>query len=162
MCLPLLYLTTRTGVEIPDSSYTKTMFRVLLFLLTGLLALVASPMTADTDMPVEKAYLGIVSKVTQHTCEVCKQIEVSVVLKTSKGKVEIKLGPKPFLEEHAFVPVIGDELSVVGVMLPENNGKQAVFANEIGKGGAHLVLRGKFGRPEWLGPHGETCAKCGI
>jgi hypothetical protein len=137
------------------------MFRVLPLLLTGLLAWVAAPIKADTDLPVEKSYAGVVSKVTQRTCEVCKQVEVSVVLKTSRGKVEIKLGPKPFLEEHEFVPAIGDEITVVGVLLPEN-GKQAVFANEIGKGGTHLVLRGKFGRPEWLGPHGETCAKCGI
>jgi hypothetical protein len=138
------------------------MFRLVPFLVIGLLTLGTTPVRADDTVPVEKSYAGIVSKVTQHTCEVCKQIEVSVLLKTSKGKIEIKLGPKPFLEEHDFLPVIGDEISVVGVILPENNGKQAVFANEIGKGSAHLVLRGKFGRPEWLGPHGETCAKCGI
>jgi hypothetical protein len=137
------------------------MFRLLPFLFTGMVALLASPAKADADLPVEKPYAGVVSKVNQHTCDVCKQVEVSVVLKTSKGKVEIKLGPKPFLEEHAFVPAVGDELTVVGVMLPDN-GKQAVFANEIAKGGTHLVLRGKFGRPEWLGAHGETCAKCGI
>ena len=137
------------------------MFRLLLALSTGLLACGTLGISADTDLPVEKPYLGVVSKVTQHTCEVCKQVEVSVVLKTSKGKVEIKLGPRQFLEEHSFVPAVGDELSVVGVMLPDK-GKQAVFANEIGRGGTHLVLRGNFGRPEWLGPHGETCPKCGI
>lgn len=132
----------------------------------GLLVLAVTLGAADKStgidqIPVENAYAGSVVKVTEHQCDVCKQIEVSMLLKTSKGKVEIRLGPKPFLEEHSFVPVAGESLRVVGVRLPDN-GKQAVFANEISKGGEHLVLRGKFGRPEWLGTHGETCAKCGI
>jgi hypothetical protein len=140
------------------------MFRLLTFLFACLFTLAASPAQAppDPDLPVEKPYAGIVSKVNEHTCDICKQVEVSVVLKTSKGKVAIKLGPKPFLDAHSFVPAVGDEITVVGVMLPDDKGKQAVYANEIGKGSERLVLRGKFGRPEWLGPHGETCAKCGI
>jgi hypothetical protein len=122
----------------------------------------AAEQSKDTDqLPVEKAYAGTVLKVTEHQCDVCKQIEVSMMLKTSRGKVEIKLGPKPFLETHSFLPAVGEEMRVMGVQLPDN-GKQAVFANEIAKGGEHLILRGKFGRPEWLGAHGETCAKCGI
>ena len=138
----------------------------LAVLFAGLLILAVSRLGAVdksklTDMPVEKAYAGTVMKVMEHQCDVCKTIEVAVVLKTSKGKMEIKLGPRRFLETHAFLPAIGDELTVVGVQLSDN-GKTALFANEIGKGGEHLILRGKFGRPEWLGPHGETCVKCGI
>lgn len=128
--------------------------------LSSLLSAAGKP--NDTDqLPLEKSYAGTVLKVAEHQCEVCKQTEVTMMLKTSKGKFEIRLGPKPFLESHSFVPAVGDEMRVVGVQLPAN-GKQAVFANELSKGGEHLILRGKFGRPEWLGTHGETCAKCGI
>jgi hypothetical protein len=134
-------------------------------LIPVLLAVVAAPVVAAeqglSDLPLEKPYSGTVLKVTEHLCDVCKQTEVSVILKTRKGKVEIKLGPKPFLETNGFLLSAGDEITVVGILLPDNR-KQAIFANEIGRGGTHLVLRGKFGRPEWLGAHGETCAKCGI
>lgn len=137
-------------------------FFMLIAVLASAASLSADDKSKDIEqLPVEKAYAGTVLKVTERQCAVCKQTEVSMMLKTSRGKVEIRLGPKPFLESHSFVPVVGDEMKVMGVQLPDT-GKQAVFANEIGKGGEVLILRGKFGRPEWLDPHGETCVKCGI
>jgi|SRR5579862_638398 len=40
-------------------------------------------------------------------------------------------------------------------------GKEIVLANEIRKGGDHLVLRGKNGRPAWIDVQGHICPICG-
>jgi hypothetical protein len=110
--------------------------------------------------PAEKKFSGIVKEVKQRRCVICNCIELSVVLKTDHGRLEARLGPKPFFEEHDFVISRGDAIAVTGIRFNER-GKDIVLANEVQKGGEALVLRGKFSKPAWLEAHGHTCPVCG-
>jgi len=110
--------------------------------------------------PAEKKFSGIVTEVKQQRCVICNCIELSVVLKTAAGRLEARLGPKPFFEEHDFSISRGDAIGVTGIRFNER-GKDIVLANEVQKGGENLVLRGKFGKPAWLEAHGHTCPVCG-
>lgn len=112
------------------------------------------------DRSTEKTFSGTVTAVTQHECEICKAMELSVVLKSGNMRLEVRLGPKTFFEEHDFAISRGDSITVTGLRYVER-GKDIVLANEIRKGGEHLVLRGKYGRPAWLDVQGHTCPICG-
>ncbi len=129
--------------------------------LAGML-IAASPVKAPQadDRNTEKTYSGTVETVTQHECEICKAVELSVFLKSSAGRFEVRLGPKTFFEEHDFAISRGDAITVTGLRYTER-GKQIVLANEVRKGGEHLVLRGKHGRPAWIEVQGHTCPVCG-
>jgi hypothetical protein len=110
--------------------------------------------------PAEKKFSGTVKEVKQQRCVICNCIELSVVLKTDGARLEARLGPKPFFEEHDFVISRGDAITVTGIRFNER-GRDIVLANEVQKGGEVLVLRGKYGKPAWLEAHGHTCPVCG-
>jgi len=141
----------------------KWIWVFLALLLLGL-ALVA-PVGGRKDnprsaWPAEEKYSGTVEAVNQHTCEICKGIELSVILKTSGGLQEVRLGPKRFFEQHDFYLSRGDAIEVYGVAFAER-GKEIVLANELVKGGESLLVRGKYGKPAWLDVHAHTCPVCG-
>jgi hypothetical protein len=134
---------------------------LLLLPLAGML-MAASPAkdTQTDDRTTEKTYSGRVDAVTLHQCEICKGMELSVFLKSGAGRLEVRLGPKAFFEEHDFAISRGDAITVTGLRYVER-GKEIVLANEIHKGGDHLVLRGKNGRPAWIDVQGHICPICG-
>jgi hypothetical protein len=111
-------------------------------------------------LPEEKRFPGTVMEVKRQECEICKCVEMSIVLKTAAGRFEVRLGPKAFFEEHDFALSRGDRISVTGIKFVERE-KEIVLANEVRKGGERLVLRGKYGKPAWLEAHGHTCPVCG-
>jgi hypothetical protein len=102
----------------------------------------------------------MVENVSQHKCEICGQIELSVTLKTANGRFEVKLGPRPLFEEHDFLPLRGDTITVTGIRYNER-GKEVILANEVRKADEHLMLRGKYGYPSWITKGGHTCPVCG-
>ena len=108
----------------------------------------------------EKRFPGTVLEVKRQECEICKCVELSIVLKTGAGRFEVRLGPKAYFEEHDFTLSRGDRITVTGIKFVERE-KEIVLANEVRKGGEHLVLRGKYGKPAWLEAHGHTCPVCG-
>jgi hypothetical protein len=110
--------------------------------------------------PEDKKFTGMVEQVTQRNCEICNCVEISITLKTATERLEVRLGPKSYFEEHDFALSKGDMIEIVGIRFKEA-GKTVVLANEIRKGGDTLSLRGKFGRPAWLQQHGHTCPVCG-
>lgn len=112
------------------------------------------------DRSKEQTYSGMVVAVTLHECEICKAMELSVQLKTSAGRLEVRLGPQTFFEEHDFAISRGDSITVTGLRYIER-GKDILLANEVRKGGEQLVLRGKHGRPAWIDVQGHTCPICG-
>jgi hypothetical protein len=114
------------------------------------------PSTANA----EKKLSGTVEAATQHECEICKCVELSVLLKTSAGRVEVRLGPKAFFEEHDLFFSRGDSITVTGIQFTERR-KEIVLANEVWKGGEHLVLRGRNGKPAWMEAHRHPCPVCG-
>jgi hypothetical protein len=136
-----------------------------LFLLPIVFALAAvAPVAGKKEEaippPTEKKFVGMVEEVKQHTCEICHCVELSAIVKTDAGRIEVRLGPKTFFEERDFYLSHGDSIEVIGVPFTER-GKNIVLANEVRKGTEHLVLRGKYGRPAWLEAHGHTCPVCG-
>lgn len=136
--------------------------RILLLLpLVGML-MAAGPAkdTRTDDRTTEKTYSGRVDAVSLHECEICKGMELTVFLKNDGGRLEVRLGPKAFFEKHDFVISRGDTITVTGLRYTER-GKDILLANEIRKGGDHLVLRGKNGRPAWIDVQGHICPVCG-
>jgi hypothetical protein len=130
--------------------------------LTAVLAVAAAGKEENRRIaqPEEKRFPGTVLEVKQQECDICKCIELLVVLKTGAGRFEVRLGPKAFFEEHDFALSRGDRVTVTGIRFVERE-KEIVLANEVRKGGARLVLRGKYGKPAWLEAHGHTCPVCG-
>lgn len=122
-----------------------------------LLAIAALP--ARDRTPAEETFVGSIDSVEQMRCQECNCVEVDLVLKTDKGRVRVKLGPKHYLEQRDFALFRADIVSVTGLRFREH-GNTIVLATEIRKGGDTLVLRGKHGRPGWLEKHGHTCPVC--
>jgi hypothetical protein len=115
----------------------------------------------DIPAPAEKKFSGMVSEIKEQPCDICKCVELSVVLKTDAGRrLEVRLGPKSFFEQHDLLLAWGDLINVTGFRFIER-GKDIVLANEVQKGGDKLVLRGRYGKPTWLEAHGHTCPVCG-
>jgi len=108
----------------------------------------------------DKKFTGTVEKVSQHNCEICNCVELSITLTTASERLEVRLGPKSYFEEHDFSLSRGDMVEITGIPFREA-GKMVVLANEIRRGGDTLSLRGKFGRPVWIQMHGHTCPVCG-
>jgi hypothetical protein len=128
------------------------------------LASVLAPLSATDPQkaaaPEEQVFSGMVEKVNQRDCEICRCVEISLTLKTKTERLEVRLGPKPYLEERDFVVSRGDSIDITGVRFREA-GKIVVLASEVRKGGETLNLRGKSGRPAWVQLHGHTCPVCG-
>jgi hypothetical protein len=132
-------------------------FTILLF--TALLA-AARHDRGEIPAPAEKKFSGMISEIKEHSCDICKCVELSVILKTEAGKrLEVRLGPKSYFEQHDLLLAWGDLINVTGFRFVER-GKEIVLANEVQKGGDKLNLRGKYGKPAWLEAHGHTCPVC--
>jgi hypothetical protein len=139
--------------------------RALIFAapLTGILVATAEkdPKVKERSTPnAEKSFSGTVERMTEHECEICKGVEWSLILKSAAGQIEVRLGPKAFFQEHDFFLSRGDSISVKGIQYTER-GKEIVLANEVRKGGEHLILRGDHGRPAWIEVQGHICPICG-
>ena len=116
--------------------------------------------TPRTATPTEKNYAGTIEAVNRRTCEICNRVELSVILITGAGRLEVRLGPQAFFEERDFTLTRGDAIEVTGIEFAER-GKNLVLANEVRKAGECLVLRGKLGKPAWIEGQGHTCPVCG-
>lgn len=114
----------------------------------------------QASAPHEKRFSGMVEAVDQSYCQICHCVEILVTLKTSAERLEVRLGPKTYLEERDFHLSPGDQIEVTGVKYRDID-KMVVLANQVRKGGENLILRGKFGRPTWIQLHGHTCPVCG-
>jgi len=134
--------------------------RLFLFPIALALTAVVSGAAKEIPPPAEKKFVGMVEEVKQHTCEICHSVELSAFVKTSAGRIEVRLGPKTYFEERDFYLSRGDSVEIVGIPFTER-GKDVVLANEVRRGGEHLVLRGKNGRPAWVELHGHLCPVCG-
>ena len=114
----------------------------------------------QTTSPREKRFSGMVELVDQSYCQICHCVEILVTLKTATERLEVRLGPKPYLEERDFHLFRGDQIEVTGIKYRDID-KMVVLANQLRKGGETLILRGKFGQPAWIQLHGHTCPVCG-
>jgi hypothetical protein len=112
------------------------------------------------SVPGDQEFAGMVDAVTQHTCEICKCVELSLALKSKTERLEVRLGPKTVFEQRDFYVSAGDMIELTGIRYRER-GKEIILATEVRKAGETLVLRGKDGKPGWIEAHGHSCPVCG-
>jgi hypothetical protein len=75
---------------------------------------------------------------------------VHFTLKTEKETVPVHLGPSWYLEKQAVTIAPGDKVEVTGSRITYQ-GKPAIIAAEVKKGGQVLKLRDATGVPAWAG-----------
>jgi ribosome-associated protein YbcJ (S4-like RNA binding protein) len=75
---------------------------------------------------------------------------IHLMVKTDKETIPIHLGPAWFIERQDTKIEKGDRIEVTGSRVTVN-GKPAIIAAEVKKGGNVLVLRDKAGVPVWSG-----------
>jgi hypothetical protein len=75
---------------------------------------------------------------------------VHFTLKTEKETIPVHLGPSWFMEKQAVTIAQGDKVEVSGSRIMYQ-GKPAIIAAEVKKGGQVLKLRDAAGVPAWAG-----------
>jgi len=75
---------------------------------------------------------------------------VHFTLKTEKETIPVHLGPSWFMEKQAVTIAPGDKVEVTGSRIMYQ-GKPAIIAGEVKKGGQVLKLRDAAGVPAWAG-----------
>jgi hypothetical protein len=71
-------------------------------------------------------------------------------LKTEKETIPVHLGPSWYVEKQAVTIAAGDKVEVTGSRVTYE-GKPAIIAREVKKGGQVLKLRDAAGVPAWAG-----------
>ena len=75
---------------------------------------------------------------------------IHLILKTDKGMLRVDLGPEWYIQRLDTKVDKGDQVEVKGSMV-KIDGKEALIAAEVKKGGETLVLRDSAGIPAWAG-----------
>jgi hypothetical protein len=93
---------------------------------------------------------GEVVSVDRSTSGRRMSLGVHFTLKTEKETVPVHLGPSWYLEKQGVAVAAGDKVEVTGSRITYQ-GKPAVIAREVKKGGQVLKLRDAAGVPAWAG-----------
>jgi hypothetical protein len=75
---------------------------------------------------------------------------VHLTLRTGDGEIAVHLGPDFWVDKQSVKIARGDEISVKGSRVTFD-GKPAIIAAIVTKGGSTLVLRDATGTPAWAG-----------
>ncbi|MBI5186236.1 MAG: DNA-binding protein [Nitrospinae bacterium] len=75
---------------------------------------------------------------------------IHLMVKTEKEEISVHLGPGWFLENQDMAIETNDQVEITGSRITYE-GKPALIAAEVKKGGNVLVLRDKNGFPAWSG-----------
>jgi hypothetical protein len=75
---------------------------------------------------------------------------IHMVVKTEKGTIPVHLGPAWYIENQGMKLAAGDRVEVTGSLVTFE-GKPAIIAGEVKKGGRTLTLRDASGFPVWAG-----------
>ena len=75
---------------------------------------------------------------------------IHLMVKTDKGALRVDLGPEWYIQRLDTKIDKGDQVEVKGSMV-KIDGKEALIAAEVKKGGETLVLRDSAGIPAWAG-----------
>lgn len=99
------------------------------------------------DLKTETTVQGTIEDVQQHAGK-HGWMGTHIILKTSAESLEVHVGPSSYIAEKQFSFAKGDSLSIVGSRVTID-GKPALIAREITKGGKVLTLRNASGIPLW-------------
>jgi len=75
---------------------------------------------------------------------------VHVLLKTADGEIAVHLGPDFWVDQQSVKVARGDEITVKGSRITFE-GKPALIAQTVTKGGSTHTLRDAAGAPAWAG-----------
>jgi hypothetical protein len=93
---------------------------------------------------------GEVVSLEKFTPEKKMSYGVHFTLKTAKETIPVHLGPSWYVEKQAVAVAPGDKVEVNGSRITYE-GKPAIIAAEVKKGGQVLKLRDANGAPAWAG-----------
>ena len=85
-------------------------------------------------------------KGTIEAIDILQGVGVHVSLKTAAGPLEVRLGPRWYLDSQVPKLQVGDEIEVTGSRV---QGKPAIIAAQVKKGDQTLSLRDDAGIPAW-------------
>jgi len=103
---------------------------------------------APYEVSTEATITGTVEDVLQP--QRGRMMGTHLVVKTSAETIEVHVGPSNFVSGKGFTFAKGDSVQVVGSKVTIE-GKEALIAREVTRGGKTLTLRDKTGRPLWAG-----------
>lgn len=93
---------------------------------------------------------GTVEKVDRFTPGRGMSYGVHILLKTDKETIPVHLGPGWYVEAQEVKMNPGDKVEVTGSRITFE-GKPAIVASQVKKGGQTLTLRDASGTPAWAG-----------
>lgn len=102
------------------------------------------------DVSTEATVTGTIDTVTTMPSPGRGGGGLHLILTTSSGPIEIRVGPASFVSSKHVTFTKGDALTVAGSMLTMG-GRSVLIAREITKGGEVLALRDARGFPLWAG-----------
>jgi len=100
------------------------------------------------EVSTEATITGTVEDVLQP--QQGRMMGTHLVVKTATETIEVHVGPSNFVSGKGFTFAKGDSVQVVGSKVTIE-GKEALIAREVTRGGKTLTLRDKTGRPLWAG-----------
>ena len=109
-----------------------------------------SPYQRLYDPKTVQTVNGIVESVDKATPLHGMNVGIHLMVKTDKGAVQVDLGPEWYIQRLDTKIEKGDQVEVKGSMV-KVDGKEALIAAEVKKGGETLVLRDSAGVPAWAG-----------
>jgi len=112
------------------------------------------PQAAGYDKAAEVTVTGTVTDVMQPP----DANGLHLAFKTADETIEVRLGPKAWLDSHGYTFAAGDELTILGSKSTTHDmatmtNTTALVARQITKHGETMVLRDESGRPMWAGPN---------
>ncbi len=111
--------------------------------------------SSNYDPAAERTISGTIEEITEQDCQgncgggrkACRGVHLQ--LATGDKTYEIHVGPKDFLDDSGFKFAKGDEISIIGAPVPDED--EALIARQIDRGSETLTLRDEGGLPEWRG-----------
>jgi uncharacterized protein YdeI (BOF family) len=119
------------------------------------LSLVLSTAPAFSQTPTPPKYDSQTETKTKGTIEEIKTLTVGkrtdyteAIVKSGDDKIEIYLSPKPYQDEMGINFAKGDEISVTGSKVKQDDAN-VILAREVVKGTDTLMFRDDKGKPVW-------------
>jgi len=116
---------------------------------TGAAAQMGRPMAMGYDKTKEVTVTGTVEAVTpQQGMRGMGGTHLTLVV--GAEKLDVHVGPTPWLADKKYEFAVGDQLTIVGSRQMIDK-VDSLIAREIDKGGTKMSLRDENGRPLWAG-----------
>jgi hypothetical protein len=106
--------------------------------------------------PGDRLWSGYIRELRDSNCGHCSCAMVYLTLHADSGRVEVRLAPKSYFDEHGMNLRASDNIEISGFKAKEN-GKEIVIAMQIRRGAELLVMRSSTGLPMWDSDADDRC-----